>query len=162
MPFTVRNLVLSPAQPLSQTLGHKPFYAIPYENFDGIYALKTDAIYLSVGIAQYDQSSVSVKSMRISNNQWSPQSEELPVHRVIDMSILVAKSLFDAQNGSVDFATGVFQGQDSAMTITQEPQRTSAEKNSFDNFKIRNGQLVRDRLNSLADVLNDLRRRGCI
>ena len=161
MPCTVTNLTLNPSQALSQTLGHKPFFAIPYEQFDGIYAGNTDAIYLSVGLAQYDQNDVSVKSMRFVNNQWSPQAEEVPVHRAIDMAILVAKSLFDAPNATVNFPVGVFQGQTSAISLSQE-QRTPPEQTSFSSFKSKNSQLVCDRLNSLADVLNDLRRRGCI
>lgn len=161
MPYSVKNLTLNPSQPLSQSLGHRPFFALPYDLFDGIFAGNTDTIYLSVGLAQYDQNDVSVKSMRFVNNQWSPQAEEVPVHRAVDMAILVAKTVFDENKSTVDFSTGVFQGQESAISLSKEP-RNSSEQTTFNNFKSKHGHVVRDRLNALADVLNDLRRRGCI
>lgn len=34
-------------------LKHSPIYMLPYEHFDGRYALHTDAKYLSVGLAQW-------------------------------------------------------------------------------------------------------------
>ncbi len=78
MPYRVSNATYAVSQPLPQHLDHKPVYAISYESFDGIHAGGTDAMYLSVGISQWDANEVSAKVMRYSGNQWSRQAEELP------------------------------------------------------------------------------------
>lgn len=161
MPYTVSTHTYVVSQALPQHLNHKPVYAIPYEPFDGIYVGNTDAMYLSVGISQWGTNDVSAKVMRFTGNQWSPQAEELPVHRLIDMSILIAKSLFDTNNGNVTFPGGTFYDQHNCIFLAQEP-RTPQEQSAFGNFIAANGQLIKDRLNSLCDVLLDLRRRAKI
>jgi hypothetical protein len=87
-------------------LDHKPVYALPYEHFDGIYDGDTDVRYISIGMAQYDQDHVSIKTMRHIGTKWTRQAEELPLHRVIDMTLFLAKTLFDCQNGNV--TRGIF------------------------------------------------------
>lgn len=47
-------------QPLPQHLDHKPVYAMPYQHFDGISPPGTDARYISIGNAQYNQNDVKV------------------------------------------------------------------------------------------------------
>lgn len=77
-------------------LKHKPIISVNnYNNIDGIYAKNTDAKALSIGIAQYDASDISAKVWRYdeANKKWSRQSEELPLHRVLDLSILTIASL---------------------------------------------------------------------
>lgn len=73
-------------------LKHKPVYLLPYYNYDGPYAGETDCIFLSLGWAQYDPRSVSVKTLRYiqkpdQRDRWSRQSEELPIHRAVDAVI---------------------------------------------------------------------------
>lgn len=71
-------------------LGHKPIIAVEnYEAKDGIYANNSDAKALSIGQAQYDKNEISGKVFRKPKKRWSPQSEELPIHRIFDLSILV-------------------------------------------------------------------------
>jgi len=161
MPYTVSTATYVVSQPLPQHLAHKPVYAIPYVPFDGIHAGGTDAMYLSVGIAQWSEKEVSAKVMRFSGSQWSPQAEELPLHRPIDLSILIAKALFDATNGNITFQGGTLYDQHNCLFVEQEP-RTPQEQTAFNNFVATNGQLIKDRLNGLCDVLLDLRRRGRI
>ena len=74
-------------------LGHKPIIAVKdYEQIDGIYQNNTDAKALSIGRAQYDSDEISLKVFRYAG-QWSRQSEELPIHRVLDLSILLLRTL---------------------------------------------------------------------
>ena len=61
-------------------LSHKPIVACRYGN--GFGDDTEDAKYLSVGRAQYDQQSASVKVLRHSGIRWSRQSEEVPIHRL--------------------------------------------------------------------------------
>jgi hypothetical protein len=65
-----------------------------FEN-DGKYANETDAMSLSIGLAQWENSEndISAKVFRRKNGKWLRQSEELPLHRVLDLSILLIASL---------------------------------------------------------------------
>lgn len=161
MPYSVSKESYEIDPRLPQNLSHKPLYAIPYAPFDGLHADNTDAMFLSVGLSQWDRSEVSAKVMRFSGHQWSPQSEELPLHRPIDLTILIAKSLFDAENGNLRFPGGVFQGQGNCISVTQEACSVS-QQDVFEKYVAEQGQTIKDRLNSLCDVLTDLRRRGKI
>ena len=162
MSYKNRNLIKT-SQNLPRHLKHKPIYAIPYAQFDGIYAGKTDALYLSIGKAQYDPESISLKVLRHTGKQWSPQSEEFPVHRVIDLTILAAKALFDVEphSDSIELSPGALFDQNKTISIPSEREhRLPEDMKSFENFKKEHESLIRARLNALADVLNDMRMRG--
>src|SRR3990172_4625209 len=87
-----------PAEELPQHLDHKPVYALPYQHFDGIYADDTDTKFISVGLSQWNADEVSVKAMRYTGEKWSRLAEELPLHRLIDMTIFLAKVLLNVLN----------------------------------------------------------------
>lgn len=91
-------------------LKHRPFFVCEgYNNIDGHYNIgdfDSDAMGLSLGFAQWndyeeDLIELSAKVWRVSDQEskdsnkrkWSRQSEELPLHRVLDLSILIASSL---------------------------------------------------------------------
>jgi len=163
MPYQTNHNTYPATHQVPQSLLHKPVYAMPYEHFDGMYANKTDAIYLSIGIAQYDENAkeLSAKIMRNIGSQWSPQSEELPIHRPIDLSILIAKVLFDRINNNVEIRGGTYISQKNEIILTQEP-RTQAEIKVFQSWIQNNESVIKERLNALCDILNDLRRRNKI
>ena len=64
-----------------KNLSHTPIISVgDYDKIDGKYANATDAMALSIGLAQYDRSDISLKVWRYTNDEkWSRQSEELPV-----------------------------------------------------------------------------------
>lgn len=71
-------------------LSHQPIVAVDrYDLIDGPFASNTDAQSISLGRAQYDPAHFSAKVFRQVNSQWSRQSEELPMHRVLDLAILI-------------------------------------------------------------------------
>ncbi|MGI6453898.1 MAG: DUF6530 family protein [Syntrophomonadaceae bacterium] len=76
-------------------LKHKPVIVVDnYEAVDGRYAYKSDAKGLSLGLAQWNDRGrvdVSAKVWRYTGEKWSRQSEELPLHRVLDLAILVCR-----------------------------------------------------------------------
>jgi hypothetical protein len=77
-----------------QHLSHKPIIAVNnYDKIDGIYSSDSDAKALSIGEAQYDPSQISLKVWRHTGEMWSRQSEELPLHRVIDLCRLLISSI---------------------------------------------------------------------
>lgn len=81
-------------KPLPQHLSHYPLKYIEYFDHDGIYAGNTDAQYLSLGISTWDNAELSLKVWRLGKNKhgddiWLRMSEELPLHRPIDLVLLL-------------------------------------------------------------------------
>lgn len=75
-------------------LKHKPIISVNnYDQLDAKNANQTDVKALSIGIAQYDEDEISLKIWRKPNGKWSRQSEEIPLHRNIDLNILLLGSL---------------------------------------------------------------------
>ena len=75
-------------------LSHKPIISVnDYDKIDALYANQTDVKALSIGKAQYDINQISLKVWRHTDEKWSRQSEELPIHRNLDLSILFLASL---------------------------------------------------------------------
>jgi len=77
-------------------LKHRPILALEeYEHADGNKAGNSEAKGLSIGLAQWnseDSSEVSAKIWRHTGDKWSRQSEEMPLHRILDLTILVARA----------------------------------------------------------------------
>ncbi|MDL2268486.1 DUF6530 family protein [Desulfosarcina sp. OttesenSCG-928-A07] len=77
-------------------LKHKPVVcAEEYARIDGKYADHTDAKGLSLGLAQWNDRGnvdISAKIWRHSGEKWSRQSEEMPMHRVLDLAIMICKT----------------------------------------------------------------------
>ena len=87
---------------IPKTLKHKPVIVTEdYENIDGRKAYNTDAKGLSLGLAQWNDRGkldISAKVWRYTGEKWSRQSEELPMHRVLDLAILTCRSYLYFQN----------------------------------------------------------------
>ena len=85
-------------------LNHRPI--IKWENYDkvdGHYFKSTDAKGLSVGLAQWnspneEEPDISVKVWRHTGEKWSRQSEEIPPHRLVDMTSLLCSALMYVRN----------------------------------------------------------------
>lgn len=91
-------------------LTHKPIVAVDYERIDYI-AGAGDAMSLSVGEATWNEESSKEKkkdySAKVfrkiwSSGNWSRQSEELPLWRVIDLATLVIAIINDKPSGMGD------------------------------------------------------------
>ncbi len=66
-----------------------------YSKIDGNYNENTtDAQGLSLGLAQWGNNDLSVKVWRYTGKKWSRQSEELPLHRVIDLTSLICSAIY--------------------------------------------------------------------
>lgn len=79
------------------TLKHKPvLISEDYDKIDGKWSNNSDAKGLSVGLAQWNDRGkldISAKIWRYTGEKWSRQSEEIPLHRVIDLSIFVCRAI---------------------------------------------------------------------
>ena len=77
-------------------LKHKPVIVSGnYNEIDGRFAPESDAKGLSLGLAQWNDRGrvdISAKVWRHTGGKWSRQSEELPLHRVLDLAILICRA----------------------------------------------------------------------
>jgi hypothetical protein len=152
------------------TLKHKPVIAVEnYENVDGRLAYKSDAKGLSLGLAQWNDRGkvdISAKVWRYTGEKWSRQSEELPMHRIIDMAILICKGkqhflnayrhpkLYDEKNPVID-RVGL---QGDAMTVEVCTNNPMIEEDIilFSEILSRDDELMAERLHTLANLLHEL------
>lgn len=86
-------------------LKHKPVLEVAdYHQIDGPYKPEeTDAKALSLGLAQWNEAgetALSVKSWREVDGRWSRLSEELPIHRALDLATLAVSAIDYAKNGA--------------------------------------------------------------
>ena len=134
-------------------LKHSPIYMLPYEHFDGRYAFHTDAKYLSVGLAQWrydsddDAFAMSVKAWRKPNERWSRENEDPPIHRNVDMTIMLAYVPFRA-GLDVELPANTFGNQSTPITLTAMAE--------FPGESAPYQERCRARLRVLRDVLNRL------
>jgi len=80
-------------------LSHKPIIACDYHKYSNV---DDDAKFLSIGRAQYNQQSASIKLFRHNGNKWSRQSEEVPIERVGDFTLMLLSTINKIQNNSSD------------------------------------------------------------
>jgi hypothetical protein len=77
-------------------LKHKPvIVSEDYNLIDGRIGNDSDAKGLSLGLAQWNDRGnldISAKVWRHTGEKWSRQSEELPLHRVLDLAILICRT----------------------------------------------------------------------
>lgn len=123
-------------------LSHKPIIAVnDYDKIDALYANKTDARALSIGQAQYDDE-ISLKVFRIVGGKWSRQSEELPIHRNLDLSILFLASLMTDINSNY-----------SQSSLREEIIDTNRVSEIIDYYKLHERKL-KPRLVELKQILD--------
>jgi hypothetical protein len=129
-----------------KNLSHKPIISVnDYDRIDGKYANKTDAMALSIGNAQYDEEEISLKVWRINSQEnWSRQSEELPIHRNLDLSILFISALFT--NIESHYSNSVIREE------IDDPNKVKEIKDYFEENKT----FLEPRLRELQRLLNDM------
>lgn len=152
------------------TLKHKPVIsAADYENIDGRYAYKTDAKGLSLGLAQWNDRGIvdiSAKVWRYTGEKWSRQSEEMPLHRVLDLAIFICRShkyfreayrfpkLYDPENAVID-RIGL-QGDAMTVAVCTENERIDDDIQLFRDALVKDDELLSERYAVLSRLLKDL------
>lgn len=152
-------------------LKHKPVIVCEnYENVDGRSAYKSEAKGLSVGLAQWNERGrveASAKVWRYTGNKWSRQSEELPLHRVLDLAILVARSmqyfteesyrfpsLYDKENKRID-RIGL-QGDAMTLEVCDRNENIDEDIELLLNALSKDSELLCERLHVLARLLKSM------
>ncbi len=152
------------------TLKHKPVIVSEnYENVDGRYANQSDAKGLSLGLAQWNDRGkvdISAKVWRYTGEKWSRQSEELPLHRVLDLAILVTRSmahfreaykyehLYDPANPMLD-RIGL-QGDAMTVEVCTDNERINEDIQLFRQALSDDDELIGERLRTLSRILKDM------
>lgn len=144
-------------------LAHKPLFVLDYVSYDGRFANQTDARLLSFGCSQWNpQQELSLKVLRHSGKRWSRLSEEIPPYRALDLSIFLAWSLFKADT---PLPPGTLWNQREPVLIRKMPRpsvprgKVSSLSEFFENDPDE-VNLLKNRLNALRDVLNQLKNEG--
>ncbi|SMP63391.1 DUF6530 family protein [Anoxynatronum buryatiense] len=151
-------------------LKHKPVIVSEnYGNVDGHYAYNTDAQGLSLGLAQWNDRGkvdISAKVWRHTGGKWSRQSEELPLHRVLDLAILVCRTsqhfrdayrfekLYDPENPTLD-RVGL-QGDAMTVAVCTDNERIDEDIQLFSQALTEDGELIGERLSTLARILREM------
>lgn len=152
-------------------LKHKPVIVSEnYENVDGRYAYKTDAKGLSLGLAQWNDRGkvdISAKVWRYTGEKWSRQSEELPLHRVLDLAILIARTklymqeesykyekLYDAEKPVLD-RIGL-QGDAMTVAVCTGNEMIDEDIKLFSQALSKDDELMGERLSTLSRILKEL------
>lgn len=152
------------------TLKHKPVIVSEnYENVDGRYAYKTDAKGLSLGLAQWNDRGkvdISAKVWRYTGEKWSRQSEELPLHRVLDLAILVCRTklhfqdayryenLYDTERPIID-RVGL-QGDAMTVAVCTDNEKIDEDIKLFNQALSEDGELIGERLATLSRILKEM------
>jgi hypothetical protein len=128
-----------------RNLEHKPIIVVnEYDKIDGLNANETDAKALSIGIPNYNKEDISVKVWRYDdkNEKWDRQSEEIPVHRAIDLCILAFASFI------ADVET------DYPLTLLKEIIVDKENVKMIKEYFIRNERKLNPRIQELKRILS--------
>ncbi|MGB4481647.1 MAG: DUF6530 family protein [Caldicoprobacterales bacterium] len=151
-------------------LKHKPVIVSEnYENVDGRYAYKSEAKGLSLGLAQWNDRGkvdISAKVWRHTGDKWSRQSEELPLHRVLDLAILVCRAeqyfreayrhekLYDEENPVID-RVGL-QGDAMTIAVCTDNEKIDEDIQLFRQALSDDSELIGERLRILSRILKEM------
>ena len=139
-----------------------------YENIDGRKAYNTDAKGLSLGLAQWNDRGkldISAKVWRYTGEKWSRQSEELPMHRVLDLAILTCRSylyfqnayrypkLYDPDNPQID-RVGL-QGDAMTIEVCKDNPMIDEDIQLFSQALSQDGEIIGERLSVLSQLLKE-------
>jgi len=149
------------------SLKHKPVIVSEnYENVDGRNAYNSDAKGLSLGLAQWNDRGkvdISAKVWRHTGEKWSRQSEELPLHRVLDLAILVCRTreyfreayqyekLYDENDPNID-RIGL-QGDAMTVSVCTNNEMIDEDIKLFQQSLSNDDELIGERLSTLSRIL---------
>lgn len=152
------------------TLKHKPVIVSEnYENVDGHDAYNSDTKGLSLGLAQWNDRGkvdISAKVWRHTGEKWSRQSEELPIHRVLDLAILICRAklyfreayrfekLYDPANKLID-RIGM-QGDAMSIEVCTNNDMIDEDIALFKQALSNDDELISERLFALTRVLKEM------
>jgi len=151
-------------------LKHKPvIVSEDYDLIDGRKAYKSDAKGLSLGLAQWNDRGkveISAKIWRHTGEKWSRQSEEMPLHRALDLAILICeskiyfKNLYYKNNSEYPafprIARIPLQGGAMNVAVCMDNEHIEEDVKLFDDCLHQDDEIIGERLRRLAELLKEL------
>ena len=151
-------------------LKHKPvIVSQEYDKIDGRYSNNSDAKGLSLGLAQWNDRGnleISAKIWRHTGEKWSRQSEEMPLHRVLDLAIIICRTkLFFKkryQKNEKEYKDYPLldrvrlQGGAMNVSICKDNEYIENDINLFDDCLSKDDEIISERLNTMFGLLQEL------
>ena len=152
-------------------LKHKPvIVSEDYDLIDGRSANNSDAKGLSLGLAQWNDRGnleISAKVWRHTGDKWSRQSEEMPLHRSLDLAILICQSkLFFKERyhkNEKDYPAYPLleriglQGGAMNVAICEENEHIQKDLDLFEACLQKDDEVISERLNVLYRLITELK-----
>jgi hypothetical protein len=123
---------------------------------------------LSLGLAQWNERGkveIAAKIWRHPGEKWSRQSEEMPLHRVLDLAILICKArsffLERYRKNEKDMATYPLldriglQGGTMNVSICRDNEHIEDDLDLFDECLYRDDEIISERLHTLSGLLKE-------
>jgi hypothetical protein len=152
-------------------LKHKPvIVSEDYDLIDGRYANDSDAKGLSLGLAQWNDRGnldISAKVWRHTGEKWSRQSEEMPLHRVLDLAILICKTrkffMERYKKNEKDYPAYPLldriglQGGAMNVSICKDNEQIENDIKLFDETLHKDDEIISERLNVLYGLIKEIK-----
>lgn len=142
------------------TSNHKPVIVSEnYDKVDGRFARSMDTKSLSLGLVQWSDTSTPAIFAKAS-------AEELPLHRVLDLSLLICRSiahfrdayryehLYDPQQPVLD-RIGL-QGDAMTVAVCTDNEQINEDIKLFNQILSNDGELIGERLRTLSRMLKEM------
>ncbi|MDD4961669.1 MAG: DUF6530 family protein [Candidatus Marinimicrobia bacterium] len=150
-------------------LKHKPvIISEDYDRIDGRNR-QSEAKGLSLGLAQWNERGkldISAKIWRHTGGKWSRQSEEMPLHRVLDLAILICRARlfflerYKKENSGYPLPQRIgLQGGALNVALAEENSQIAGDIELFEEALRRDDEILSERLNVLHGLLNELHTR---
>ncbi|UCH11116.1 MAG: hypothetical protein JSU61_04290 [Fidelibacterota bacterium] len=151
-------------------LKHKPvMVSREYDRVDGRQTPASDAKGLSLGLAQWNDRGkvdISAKIWRHTGGKWSRQSEEMPLHRVLDLALLICRTRLYFANryrtpdadypNFPDIDRIPLQGGALNVAVCTENEFIEQDLDLFDGCLHQDDEIISERLTRLAALLKEL------
>jgi len=152
-------------------LKHKPvIVSADYNRIDGRNAPNSDAQGLSLGLAQWNERGlvdISAKVWRHTGGKWSRQSEELPLHRVLDLAIMIVKSrkvfMERYHKNEKDYPKYPLldriglQGDALNVSVCTDNEQIEGDLDLFEAALAKDDEIISERLNVLQSLIKELK-----
>jgi hypothetical protein len=151
------------------TLKHKPvIVSEDYDKIDGRIQ-NSDTKGLSLGLAQWNDRGkvdISAKVWRYTGEKWSRQSEEMPLHRVIDLAIFLCRTkqyfgdayrydkLYDENKLQIDRIA--LQGGAMNVAVCKANENIDEDIRLFYDALAKDDELLGERLARLSSILKEM------
>ncbi|OIB01882.1 hypothetical protein AK95_03005 [Paenibacillus sp. LC231] len=149
---------------------HKPvIISDNYGKVDGRFAYKTDVRALSLGLSEQNEDGrahIAAKVWRAAEEHWAGPMDELPLHRILDLSILICSALthfseayrfedlYDPQHPVID-RIGL-QGNAMTVAVCTDNEQIQEDIKLFNEALSDNSEMIGERLRTLTRMLEEL------